>query len=102
MTTAHKKPQPLFNSSLRAPCPVCGHVSYSPAGIHPQCAMHAADLIQVTRLKARKIEEAKTAPAQPGRYEKQCPKCRALQHIRKQSCECGHSFQFKNGNIREM
>jgi len=99
MHQEHKKPEPLYASALRAPCPVCGHVSYSPAGIHPQCAMRASDQIQIDRLKARKIEEAKTSPTLPRRYEKQCPKCHRIQHVRQKSCSCGHSFQFKNGDI---
>jgi hypothetical protein len=101
MNTLHKKPEPLYHPARRAPCPVCGHVSYSPAGIHPQCAMHAADQKQINRLKARKLAESKTAPAKLARYEKQCPKCRTIHHIRKQACNCGHSFQFKNGNLRD-
>ena len=99
MNLEHKKPQPLYVSTLRVPCPVCGHVSYSPAGIHPQCAMRAADLIQISRIKARKLAEAQTAPTLPKRYEKQCPKCRTIQHVRQQICSCGHSFQFKNEDI---
>lgn len=39
-----KKPQ--LPKSLLGPnrCPVCGHVAYSAAGIHPQCALKRGDL----------------------------------------------------------
>jgi hypothetical protein len=39
-----KKPQSL--KPLLGPnrCPVCGHVAYSAAGIHPQCALKRGDL----------------------------------------------------------
>lgn len=99
MNTLHKKPQPLYGVAHRVPCPVCGHVSYSPAGIHPQCAVQAADQKQLDRIKARKLKEPKSAAPKLARHEKQCPKCRMIHHIRKQVCDCGHSFQFKNGNL---
>lgn len=99
MNTVHKKPQPLYDTATRASCPVCGHVSYSPAGIHPQCAMRAADLIQINRLKARNASKPKPPPSQAGRFEKQCPKCGMIHHIRKQKCGCGHSFVFKSDQL---
>jgi len=37
----------------RPKCPVCGKISYSREGIHPQCAVHRADA------KLRLIEKAK-------------------------------------------
>lgn len=96
MNTAHKKPPPLYHAAYKPLCPVCGHVSYSSAGIHPQCAVHTADLKQVERIKARKLKESKSIPSKMARYEKQCPVCRTIHHVRKQSCDCGHSFQFKH------
>jgi hypothetical protein len=36
----HTPPQP---SQPRARCPVCHEAVYSPAGIHPQCAVRQAD-----------------------------------------------------------
>lgn len=101
MNTLHKKPEPLYGAARRAPCPVCGHVSYSPAGIHPQCAVEAADQKQLLRLKAKKLKESKTEAAKLARHEKQCPRCQTIHHIRKQVCDCGYSFQFKNGNLRD-
>jgi hypothetical protein len=94
MSTVHRKPEPLYEAAVRVHCPVCGHVSYSPAGIHPQCAVRASDQIQVERLKARKQAKTKPEP-QVGHFEKRCPKCRTIHHLRKQSCTCGHSFVFK-------
>src|SRR5437762_13685930 len=88
MDALHKKPQPLYDCAIRPLCPVCGHVSYSSAGIHPQCAMRAADKLQIIRAKSRKSAKAKSLPMRPGRYEKQCPSCRVIQHIRKQTCNC--------------
>lgn len=95
MSSVHRKPQPLYDVAIRANCPVCGHVSYSPSGIHPQCAMRAADQIQIDRLKSQKAADVKP-PAELGRFEKRCPKCRTIHHLRKQHCSCGHSFVFKS------
>ena len=36
----HTPPQPASN---RARCPVCREVTYSTAGIHPQCAVRQSD-----------------------------------------------------------
>lgn len=38
-----KPPQPTRPGIGPARCPVCGHVAYSAAGIHPQCALKRAD-----------------------------------------------------------
>jgi hypothetical protein len=37
--------------SLRKRCPVCNHAVYSPAGIHPQCAIKLVDSPQFTSKK---------------------------------------------------
>jgi hypothetical protein len=97
MKATYKKPPPLYGALSRALCPICGHVSYSPAGVHPQCAMRACDQVLNDRLKVRKMA-AKPKPTrlQPGRFEKQCPMCGTIQHIRKQDCSCGHSFVSKD------
>lgn len=47
-----RKPQPLCQVSLPKRCPVCRQSSYSPSGIHPQCAMRQADNERMARLKA--------------------------------------------------
>lgn len=93
MTITNKKPEPLFSSTSRAVCPVCGETSYSCAGIHPQCAMLAADQVRSDRIKAQKRAEPET-PKPLRWHEKPCPKCQAVQHVRKRTCECGYVFQI--------
>lgn len=89
-----RKPQPLYAPPFRSHCPVCGEVSYSAAGIHPQCAMQQADVKRMKRIKSPskslKKKMIRDADAKP--WQKICPKCRALVHIRKLVCECGHAF----------
>ena len=46
----------------RPKCPVCGKVSYSAAGIHPQCAANREDAGR--RLLERAKREAEAAAAQ--------------------------------------
>jgi hypothetical protein len=36
---------------LRKRCPICNHAVYSPAGIHPQCAVRLTDLSGPTKQK---------------------------------------------------
>jgi hypothetical protein len=77
-------------------CAVCGTVSYSPGGIHPQCAEELADAPRVERLKAeKKAEKPRGQGAKPNAlnsWHKRCPKCRMHLHIRKLTCDCGHQF----------
>ncbi|MBI3465736.1 MAG: hypothetical protein HY000_22190 [Planctomycetes bacterium] len=97
-----KKPVPLTIPELerRPVCSVCGKVSYSRGGIHPQCAEEQADAVRIGRLKeARKAENAavkaatvKAKPEPLSRWHKLCPKCRKKLHVRKLSCDCGHRF----------
>jgi hypothetical protein len=58
--------------------------------------MRAADQVQSNRIKRQNEAKAKSAEKTPGKFEKLCPKCRRTHHIRKQACECGHSFLFKS------
>jgi hypothetical protein len=51
---SEKKPQPLVRNSTPKACPVCGHPSYSPRGIHPQCNGALAD----KKLRAARVAEA--------------------------------------------
>jgi hypothetical protein len=90
MPVMTSKPEPLMPSLMRPPCPVCGQVSYSRAGIHPQCAMLAADQVRVTKINARKAADAKKPAPVLRRFERVCPKCKAIQHVRRRTCECGH------------
>lgn len=47
----------------RPKCPVCGKVSYSAAGIHPQCASHRADAATRLREREKLAAAAKAAEA---------------------------------------
>jgi hypothetical protein len=48
----------------RPKCPVCGKVSYSAAGIHPQCASHRADAATRLREREKLAAAAKAAEAE--------------------------------------
>jgi hypothetical protein len=92
-----RKPDPLIATRERARCPVCGEAAYSRGGIHPQCAVKRGDEKRVARLKARKKNEKKavkktTSSLALKPWHKRCPKCRLQVHVRKSSCDCGHSF----------
>jgi hypothetical protein len=45
------KPEPLFRAPLRKLCPICGEISYSLCGVHPQCAMEEADAPRMERIR---------------------------------------------------
>lgn len=49
-----KKPVPMVATSHGSVCPVCGKLSYSNYGIHPQCAMLRADAKLRGKAKKRK------------------------------------------------
>jgi len=93
-----KKPVPLEIPEIksRPVCSVCGKVSYSPGGVHPQCAEERADAARITRLKeAKKAEQSTVKAAAPealSPWQKLCPKCRRKLHVRKLRCDCGHRF----------
>ena len=92
---SHRKPEPIFHSSQPNLCPICGKASYSSAGIHPQCAVKQADDKRRLDLKQNKSETKVAKPNStqpPGRWQKSCPKCKASQHVRKKTCDCGHTF----------
>jgi hypothetical protein len=50
----NSKPTPLIPQPSRKTCPICGHSSYSPDGIHPQCAVTQADAPRQAQLSAAK------------------------------------------------
>jgi hypothetical protein len=53
----YQKPAPIyFVTPKGVKCPVCGMVSYSMGGIHPQCAVKQADAPRLARLVAEKRE----------------------------------------------
>lgn len=91
-----KKPQPLISRKTHDRCPVCGEISYSLAGVHPQCAMRQADAKRLQRMKRDKHTEKTVKPASDVKpWQRICPKCQALQHVRKKTCVCGHTFAIR-------
>lgn len=94
----NKKPVPLtsLGDKPRPVCPVCGTVSYSLGGVHPQCAERQADAKRVARIKtAKKSKNPKEKVGNPSAirpWHKICPKCRRQLHVRKRICDCGHQF----------
>jgi len=80
-------------------CPVCGAVSYSRGGIHPQCAQQQADAPRMKRVRAAaKIAERKGKAADSSTFSywhKRCPQCQAQLHLRKMMCVCGYRFDEK-------
>lgn len=94
---SHKKPPPLGNESPpRKRCEVCGEVSYSHAGIHPQCAQQRSESLRRRRVKTPENEPPLLATPPKGslmrRWDKTCPRCAARLHVRKKACDCGHVF----------
>jgi hypothetical protein len=93
---ANRKPGPLFSPRLRKHCPVCGEIAYSAAGIHPQCAMHAADAKRTKRIKRMKSVQKPRMTATDATdikpWHRVCPKCKAVVHIRRRICSCGNRF----------
>jgi len=95
MNNDNRRPVPLYTPKHRERCPVCGEVSYSASGIHPQCAMQQADAKRMNGVKSpskslKKTIRATDAKVKP--WQKTCPKCQALVHIRKKLCDCGHAL----------
>ena len=96
----NKKPDPLISHRIHDRCPVCGEKSYSSAGIHPQCAVRRADEKRLEIVKQQKQDEpVETATNQTLRWQKKCPKCQQMIHVRKKVCDCGYDFA-KHANAR--
>ncbi|HQX52863.1 MAG TPA: hypothetical protein PLY87_12520 [Planctomycetaceae bacterium] len=94
---ASKKPHPLYDHPARVRCPVCNEISYSSAGIHPQCAVRREDNERMRHVRLRKIDdEAKVAaaPNDMSPWKRICPACNAAQHVRMKACSCGHVFSL--------
>jgi len=97
----NRKPLPLYIAPVRKHCPICGEASYSFAGVHPQCAMKQADLLRMQRIKpsTKPVKKpASPAAAEFSRWQRVCPKCRTLVHVRKKACDCGHIFTPSTGH----
>ena len=93
-----KKPQPPLPNRTHNRCPVCGEISYSRAGIHPQCSARRADeeRRKLIKLEEEPANEKRTTPSSGAApWQKYCPKCKALLHVRKAVCACGHHFAVK-------
>ncbi len=90
---SNKKPPPLLPSQTRNRCPVCGEISYSRGGVHPQCSVRLADQKHKNQLKLEKPVPRPAKPANSGTpWHRVCPKCNALLHVRKEVCSCGYAF----------
>jgi hypothetical protein len=96
MNTKKTLPLTVQECQPRPVCSVCGKVSYSRGGVHPQCSETQADAARIKRLKeAKKAEIPQVKVAKPealSRWHKRCPKCHTKLHVRKLSCDCGYRF----------
>ena len=87
---SEKKPIPIIVERSRV-CPVCGKRSYSAAGVHPQCAMKRADALR----KQQQRPDMPPEPPRPARkrsWDKKCPQCQSLVHVRQKVCGCGYHW----------
>ena len=50
---SEKKPETIYFPDVRKFCPVCGKVSYSLSGEHPQCAVTRSDFALKAKQKKR-------------------------------------------------
>jgi hypothetical protein len=60
---SEKKPEVVYFPAIRNFCPVCGKVSYSLSGEHPQCAMKRADNVAKAREKKKQGRRSAISPA---------------------------------------
>jgi hypothetical protein len=89
-----KKPVPAtLHREIRL-CPVCGQVSYSKNGIHPQCAVAQADAPRRKLLVEQKRQLANEKKALTVRKSslKKCPACGLLLPVHASLCSCGQRF----------
>jgi hypothetical protein len=63
LRVSEKKPELIYFPAVRNFCPVCGKVSYSRSGEHPQCSVARAD----AAFKARQKKHQPPKPAVAGR-----------------------------------
>jgi hypothetical protein len=88
---SEKKPVIIVSTRPREVCPVCGKVSYSRSGEHPQCAVARADANTRAARKAAGIEPSKSSSRRP--WFRLCPKCKVQVPARRAVCNCGYSFE---------
>lgn len=84
---SEKKPAAFPPLRERPNCPVCGKVSYSLGGMHPQCAVVRAD---ASLQASRKAKKEVAAPR--GGFTKRCRGCGRTVPARRMVCDCGRSF----------
>jgi hypothetical protein len=93
---SEKRPAPRIPTRARSGFPVSSELSYSRDGVHPQCSVRQADEKRKNRIKRETLllEVEKTPMPASGiaPWQKYCPKCNTLQHVRKTACGCGHTF----------
>ena len=97
----NNRPLPLFAAVPRAVCPVCGHTSYSSTGIHPQCSMQKADAARMRSVKRKKPPRLSADVTELSPWQKICPRCKVVAHIRKQTCTCGYTFPKGHKAVRK-
>ena len=89
---SEKKPALVAPRRALPNCPVCGKVSYSVTGMHPQCAVVRADAALRARQKVKKVPAPARSP-----FTKICPKCSRTVPARRMVCDCGRSFDQRAG-----
>jgi hypothetical protein len=80
-------PAPIGYRREMPVCPVCGKISYSVGGIHPQCAVSRAD----ERLRVPGPAKKSTA-GKPSGFSKRCRGCGRSVAARRMVCDCGRAF----------
>lgn len=92
----NNRPPPLYPTPVRALCPICGQTSYSSTGIHPQCSMQKADRERMQALSAVAAQTRKLAETtQLSPWQRGCPRCKLVVHVRKKVCKCGYKFPVR-------
>lgn len=100
LSMSFKKPLPLVHRESHLPCPVCGEISYSAGGIHPQCSVRQADADRMHRIKkAREIKSAKKPVTILSVWQKSCPQCQSTLHVWRTNCRCGFHFKV-NASVK--
>lgn len=91
---SQKKPAPMYIRPARAECPVCGQSSYSSGGIHPQCAVKQTEAEEKLKIDQARVpvNKRKAVKGAIGSWQKTCPKCKVVLHIRKKKCDCNYIF----------
>lgn len=73
---------------------MCGHPSYSAAGIHPQCVQSSSEsrrLLRAPVLLSASADKPQPLKKAGGSWYRPCIRCGKLIHVRRLSCDCGLS-----------